>query len=249
MIVQTDAVVLRSIDYGETSRIVTLYTRHRGKVSVMARGARAAKSRFGSALQPMSYIQAVYYHKPTRELQTLSQASHVQPFNDIGRSLEKMAVGLRIVEIANGLLEEEQNDEIFLLLVRSLATLNEVHERVHNVLPYFQLRLAIALGFEPGFARDSVARLTDEGGVLSLETGDVYPASAMVPSGKPASREAIRAFAISARAELAHVLALDLTTGTVRELDTLIEAYYRHHVGSSYPSRGNRVLNQLLPGG
>lgn len=248
MIVRTDAVVLRSIAYGETSRIVTLYTRHRGKVTVMARGARATKSRFGSALQPMSYIEAVFYYKSTRDLQTLSEASHVRPFNDIGRSLEKMGVGLRIVEVASSLLEEERNEEIFDLLVRVLAALNEVRSHIENILPFFQLKLAVSLGFGPGFSRESVAALPASGGVVSMDSGEVVPGITMVPFGKNASREAIRAFAICARAEMGPALAQDLPPPVRHELDALIEAYFRHHVGNSYPSRSSRVLGQLLSG-
>ena len=58
-VVHTEAIVLRTIDYSETSRIVTLFTRELGKTGIMAKGARAAKSRFGSTLQPMNRIAAV----------------------------------------------------------------------------------------------------------------------------------------------------------------------------------------------
>lgn len=212
----------------------------------MARGARAAKSRFGSALQPMSFIQVVYYHKPTRELQTLSEASHVRPFNDIGRSLEKMAIGLRMMEVASSLLEEEQNTEIFDLIVRTLATLNEIQSHIQNILPYFILKLGVGLGFDPGFTRESVARLPEIGGVVALDSGEVYPGDAMVPAGKRASREAIRAFAICARAEMGPALALDLTPAVRHELDGLVESYFRYHLGGNFPSRSNRVFGQLL---
>ena len=67
-IVHSDAIVLRSIDYGETSRIVTLFTRERGKIGVMAKGARANRSRFGSTLEPLSHINVVLYYKPGRDL-------------------------------------------------------------------------------------------------------------------------------------------------------------------------------------
>lgn len=248
MIIRTEAIVLRSLEYGETSRIVTLYTRHRGKVAVMARGARARKSRFGSTLQPMSYIQVVYYYKPTRDLQTLSESSHVRPFNDIGRNLEKMTVGLRIVEVASSLLEEEQNPEIFALLLQVLTALNDAPSASRNLLPFFQMKLAVALGFEPGFTRASVAGLPDEGGVLSLDTGAIFSGEAMVPSGRRASRAALRAFAICTRAEAGPALALNLSDAERSEVASLIESYYRHHLGASYPLRSTRVLDQLLAG-
>ena len=98
-IIRTDAIVLRGLDYGETSRIVTLFTRERGKMSVMAKGARKTKSKFGSTLQPMSHVEVVFYYKPTRTLQILSESSHVRAFHDLQRSLEKITLGLRVVEL------------------------------------------------------------------------------------------------------------------------------------------------------
>lgn len=238
--------MLRSIEYGETSRIVTLYTRDRGKITVMARGARAAKSRFGAALQPMSYVQVVFYHKPGRELQTLSEAAHVRAFNDIGRSLEKMAVGFRIVDIAASLLEEERSPHIFGLLVGALEALNDTSGATGPLLPFFQMKLATALGFEPGFTRESVARLEQSGGVLSLESGEVFPAGTMVPYGHRASRSALRAFAICTRADIGPALDLQLDDEVSFELETLIDAYFRYHIGHAFAARSSRVFNQLM---
>ena len=93
MIIRTEAIVLRKMEYRETSQIVTLFTREKGKMAVLAKGARLLKSRFGSSLQPMSYTQVVFYHKPTRGLQTLSESAHVQPFHRISRDLEKSPSG------------------------------------------------------------------------------------------------------------------------------------------------------------
>ena len=76
-IVQTDALVLRSHRLGETSLIVTLFTRDFGLMRCVAKGARGGKSRFGAALEPGVSIAAVVYRKLTRDLQLLSKADIV----------------------------------------------------------------------------------------------------------------------------------------------------------------------------
>ena len=73
MIIRTEAIVLRTMKYRETSRIATLYTKERGKVSVIAKGARDGKSRMGGALQPMNHVVALVYMKESRDLQLLTQ--------------------------------------------------------------------------------------------------------------------------------------------------------------------------------
>ncbi len=247
MIIRTEAIVLRVMKYRETSQIVTLFTREKGKMAVLAKGARLLKSRFGSSLQPMSYTQVVFYHKPTRGLQTLSESTHVQFFHGISRNLEKISIGLRIVELIYALMpEEEQNPQVFNLLVEVLGRLDEAEAHTINVLPYFQMRLGTVLGFAPDIDRDMVEHLPDEGGVLALDTGAILPPDATPRAARRAARTALRAFAILARADLDTVMRMRLDAETRREVNALIEDFLRYHVEDAYPSRSDKIIGQLL---
>ena len=238
--------MLRSMKYSESSLIVTLLTREKGKLTVIAKGARRTKSRFGGALQPMSYIQAVFYYKATRGLQTLTEASYVRPFHNVSRSLEKITVGLRAVELVEAFLqEEESNPLVFNLLVITLEQLDAVSERVDNLLLFFQLRLAEALGFAPAVDREQVEGLPEEGGLLDLERGAVLPPSAQPKAGRRASRSALRAYAILARAELDVVMRMQLDPALQHATAGLVEDYLRYQFESAYPTRGKEVIGQL----
>jgi DNA repair protein RecO (recombination protein O) len=246
MIVRSDAVVLRAIEYGETSQIVTLYTRRHGQITVMAKGARRPKSRFGSSLQPMAYVQVVYYYKPQRGLQTLKEATHVQVLHGVRADMAKITAGLRMVELARVLShDEEQNVLLFTLLVQSLLRLDAADERVGNVLPYFQLRLATVLGFSPDIDREAVLALGEDGGVLALDTGAVLPTLAVPKAGVRASRAALRAFAVFARADLDAVMRFALDAELRAEVNRLVEAFLRYHVEDAYPHRVSKVAAQL----
>lgn len=246
MIIRTEAIVLRSMKYGETSRIVTLFTREQGKIAVLAKGARLTRSRFGSTLQPMSYIQVVYYYKASRGLQILSESAHVETFHDIGRDLEKISTGLRIVELVHALLHEsEQNAPVFNLLLQVLYRLDHTRSRVNNIVPYFNLRLATILGFSPNIDRDRVKTLPADGGLLSLDTGAVLHGEALPESGRYASRAALRAFAIFARADLNTVMKMRLSAEEEDEVHELVEGFMRYHFQDSYPSRSNKVIGQM----
>jgi DNA repair protein RecO (recombination protein O) len=243
MIVRSDAVVLRAIEYGETSQIVTLFTRRHGQLTVIAKGARRPKSRFGSTLQPMAYVQVVYYYKPGRGLQTLKEATHVQLLSGLRADMARIADGLRIVELARALSEDREQN--VLLLVQCLVVLDAAEERASNVLPYFQLRLAGVLGFTPDLDRDAVLALDDEGGVLALDSGAVLPTVAVPKAGVRASRAALRAFAVFARADLEAVMRMQLTADLRAEVNRLVEAFLRYHVDDAYPHRVGKVTAQL----
>jgi DNA repair protein RecO (recombination protein O) len=244
-IIRTEAVVLRSLDYGETSQIVTLLTRDRGKVGVMAKGARRTKSAFGATLQPMAYTQVVFYYKPTRDLQILSESSHVESFHRLRRTLRTITVGLRIVELIDALMEEEDpQPEVFALTVEALRRLNRTEERAANLWPFVQLRLARLLGIAPAVDRASVEAVEEEG-LLSRANGGVYPADAAPEAPRRASRAALRAYAVFARADLDTAMRMELTPRVRREAEALVRDFLRYHVEEAYPERSQEVIAQL----
>lgn len=252
MILRTDAVVLRSMEYGETSHIVTLFTRQKGRLAVLAKGSRLPKSRFGASLQLLAYTQVVFYYKAGRGLQTLRESALVEPLLGIGRSLEKLRSGLRMVELVGALMQEEDPaPNVFELLVDTLRRLDAADANVGTLLPYFELRLSGALGFAPDVERAAVEAVPEEGGLLVLDAGAVVPANVSVGSSRRASRAALRAFAVCARAAPDDVLRMRLAPAVRRELEGLVEDFLRYHTEDAYPTRGARVLEQLdrPPGG
>jgi len=246
MIIRTEAIVLRSIPFRETSRIVTLFTRERGKMSVLAKGARRMKSAFGSSLQPMSYTQIVFYHRSSRNLQVLSESTHIRLFHDIGRSIEKLSVGLRIMELTTFLLQEEEPDaEIFHLILDVLTLLDRTDGQVQKLLHYFQLHLAACMGFAPHFDREMVRKLPNSGGALSFDTGYIGLSDMASSCKRVASRDALYAFAVFARAEPSAVMQWEIVPAVMQEVSDLIEDYMRYHVEGAYPMRSEKIFRQL----
>ena len=214
MIVRTEAIVLKSVNYGETSQVVTLFTRASGTVAVMAKGARSPKSKFGSALQVLSHVQVVYYFKPTREVHTLSEASHLTRFTNIYADLGRMSVAARIVEgLATLFRRPEPDPSLFDAVHGVLDRLNGSDEHWGNLLPYAQLRMCASLGFMPMVSKDEVKALSSSGGFLRLDDGgieELKPASA----GVPISRRAARSLGVLIFADLDTALQMDMDERT-----------------------------------
>jgi DNA repair protein RecO (recombination protein O) len=74
----TEAVVLRSIRFGEADRVLHLYTADRGRVGAVAKGVRKTKSRFGGRLEPLSHVELVL-HQGAGELQTVTGVQLLRP--------------------------------------------------------------------------------------------------------------------------------------------------------------------------
>ncbi|MBN8589196.1 MAG: DNA repair protein RecO [Rhodothermia bacterium] len=249
MIQKSEAIVLRRMNYGETSQIITLFTRKKGKVAVLAKGSRMIKSRFGANLEPLSYIQAVYYHKPTRDLQTLSETTRLLPLPCLLRHPEKIGLAFQMVELVDAISEVEAvNIPVFNLLLEALATLNDATQHLQNILFYFELKIAILFGFSPHIKKQEVEAIANDGGWFLLESGAILPAVAPIQgTAKRAGRAALRALATLTLSPLETLLHFSLEPSTQNEVRQLIDAYLAHHFEELRRSRTRHVLAQMNP--
>jgi DNA repair protein RecO (recombination protein O) len=140
------------MNYRESSRILTLYTREFGKQSVLAKGVRGSKSRLAGVTEPLNYVQVVFYKKENRDLQLLSQCDVLRPWRKLTESLEKMAPAMAIAELTSAVSHDEEcNVRQFELLVACLDAVNDATNNAQNALYLFEVRLLDILGFRPDF--------------------------------------------------------------------------------------------------
>src|SRR2546428_12911702 len=90
---KTEAVVLRSIRFGEADRVLHLYTAERGRVGAVAKGIRKTKSRFGGRLEPLSHVELMLY-RGSGELETVTGAQLVRSHAAARQDWYRLHVGL-----------------------------------------------------------------------------------------------------------------------------------------------------------
>lgn len=148
---KTKAIVLRTRRMGETSKLVTLYTEQYGKISVVAKGARRPKSKFGAGLEVMTEIQAVCYVRDDRDLHTLSDCEVIRTFPLLLQDIQKMAYGSGACEMVDRLtIDGEPAERLYQCLIGALGGFEEVEAAQNEPLFwYYQLRVADALGYRP----------------------------------------------------------------------------------------------------
>jgi DNA repair protein RecO (recombination protein O) len=143
---------LRSIDYRDSDRIVTLLTEDFGKISALARGARKSQRRFGGALQPYVLMRA--HFRPGRgELAHLDRVSVDRSFLGILRSLQSIgAAGTALAVIRERVPEHEPEPAVFEAAVRFLMALED-GAPAEEALLSLQIRVLTLLGFAPTLDR------------------------------------------------------------------------------------------------
>lgn len=149
MIVSTEAIVLHSRRFGDTSRIVTVYSRELGKLGLVAKGARTTSSPLGSALEPLSHVRCQVYHAKNRDLHTVSKAESATARRQLQHSYEHLRSALLMCELVMRTQELEQADsEIFDLLRKALEVADSLGpELAYSVSVAMRLRLAEVMGF------------------------------------------------------------------------------------------------------
>jgi DNA repair protein RecO (recombination protein O) len=156
--VKTEAVVLRSMRYGEADRILHLYTPARGRVSAIAKGVRRARSRFGGRLEPFFRLH-IELHEGRSELLTVTGAETIDGHARLRGDARALDAAARACDAVGRLFEtSEPHPGVFNLLCRQLQLLDERAgggaggERGRAAALAFRLKLLLVAGLAPQLA-------------------------------------------------------------------------------------------------
>jgi DNA repair protein RecO (recombination protein O) len=171
---RTEAIVLRSIRYGEADRILHLYTPDRGRLSAIAKGARRARSRFGARLEPFFHVRAVL-HEGRSELLTVTGVDTVAAHGGLREHAATLDAAARACDAVTRLFETaDPHPEVFRLLANELGLLESdpAQARPGNGLA-FRLKLLLAAGIVPQLAACTVCGETEHLSGFSGAAGGV----------------------------------------------------------------------------
>ena len=158
MLFETQAIVLAGQKLGEADTLVTLLTFDHGLLKGVAKGARRMKSRFGSALQPFSYGQAILFGTRPTVLRRVNHVDSIHSFRGLREDFDLMMWAATMVNATRSLLPEEQpSREAFTVLLRALRAL-EGGEDGDRVVLFFLLALLRTAGYQPRVDRCLMGR-------------------------------------------------------------------------------------------
>lgn len=170
---KTKALVVHSIRWHETSKIVTLYSREFGLIKVIARGVFRKNSPLAGRLETLNLINALISFKETRELQILTGADLLDSFTSLKTDLERLPYALAILEIIQKVIHPGHKDEVFFDFCLQMIYAVNQSEFPLLVLWYFLLKVASYLGFKPNFDACSICQTNEfkNGAFFILQKG------------------------------------------------------------------------------
>jgi DNA repair protein RecO (recombination protein O) len=245
-VVKVEALVLRNLRMGDTSRILTVLSHELGKWSAVAKGVRDPKSRFGASLEILNVSSLVVYFRPGRDLQLVAEGTLEREPRALLASSERYLHGCAILEFLDRVLEEEASvPEVFDLALRVLTLMEEAPPgRLGYLLRSFQLRVASWLGYAPRTEMcvlcgnvELAALGPAEGGMLCALCAEA------VPSAIPFDAEAQALLRSVVRGSLPRAP----STAAARALERAAEEFLSFHIDRYRGLRSVRYLNERVP--
>jgi len=234
-----------------SSKLVSLITEKHGLVKVMARGARRPKSKFGAALEPITLVDVIYTFRENRDIQNLSNADIIEPFQGLKADLILLSAASAVIEIAQTQTAvEDPKAGTFHLVVESLNGLE--HSKPADAEKHlwrFVLHILAAAGYEPSLDScalcggkpkgTSVFFSFTDGGLICSCTNPVDKTGLKV---SPGSLMVMKRLVKSAAEDLPR---LRIDSRQRVEIEQIILKFLAYHSGTTRPLRSLAFLRKI----
>lgn len=243
MLQKCEGIVIRTTDYGETNKIVTLYTREWGKVGAMARGAKKPNSRLSSITQ--LFTHGYFLINRGSGLGSMQQGETATSLRSIGEDIFLTAYASYIVELTDKCTEEKKpNPYHFELLFQTLNYLNEGYDP-DILMNIYEMKMLNVLGLNPILNQCSICGNTDghfsfsirEGGFICHRCLDKDPYHYKL---SPSAVKLIRLFYYFDLSRLGNI---SVKAETKAELKNVITSYYEEYSGLHLKTK--KFLNSM----
>jgi DNA repair protein RecO (recombination protein O) len=230
------AIVIRTVEFSETSLVATLFTREFGKIGALAKGARRLKSPFESALDLLALCRIVFLHKSSEALDLLTEAKLLRRFRPPGHNLPPLYAAYYVAELLGAMTDDDDpHPRLFDLADETLMALAD-GEPVARWVVRFELAALRLLGHAPSLDRcvECGVAVTPSGRVpFGLLDGGV-----LCPRCRAGKREVVQvtAGALKTMTQMADVDGvawrhIEMCPGSLGEMRGLLNRYFTHLLG------------------
>lgn len=145
---KTKGIILKEIHIGESDKMLKIYTKSKGKISVSAKGARKHKSHLTAGTQLFSYCDFLIYQG--RNYNIIQQLEIINTFHGIREDMIKLTYASYFLELLDSVTaEEEANESLLLLTLKALSTLEKTSRNPKLIARIYELKLMTFIGYMP----------------------------------------------------------------------------------------------------
>lgn len=240
MIIDVEGIVLNSRSYGDSSKILDIFTPNYGIIGVIAKGCKSMKSSLRSFTDKLTYANFVIYYKKDK-LSILSEANSIDNFSKIKNDIERISSANFILDLVNQVYKQNPSDELYDLLISCLKKINESFNPL-VIINILELKLLDYLGIMPNLSgcticgnKNVITLSSDKGGYLCESCRTHEPI---------VSKGAIKLIRMYYLVDINKISKLDLSRDVTLEVNNFIDSYYDQYSGLYLKSK--QLLKNVL---
>ena len=245
---KTQALVLRFINYGESDRIVTFFTREFGKLRGIAKGARRSRKRFSNAIEPFSHSILLFSRRGEGGLAIIENCDVINHYQGIRSDLEKTMTASYMIDLVDHFTVEGKKSAGIFQLLDDFLELLETGNSLEETTRFFELRLLRLSGYEPVLERCVICNTPFD----KIKTADFDAAKGGIrcslcgrgdQSCIPVSAGTIKTLLMGKQTETNRIHRLVLSGNSLKESRYILRHFIRHILGRELKSL--RVLDEI----
>ncbi len=229
MVINVEGIIINTKNYGDTSKIVDIFTKEYGVIGVIAKGCKSLKSNLRSVTEKLTYANFTIYYKKDK-LSILSEASIINNFSNIKRytDIEKISYASYILDLTNQVYKQCEDNNLYDLLISALVKINDNFNPLvlTNII---ELKYLNYLGVMPNLdgcsicgAKNVITLSSDKGGYLCSKCRTNEPL---------VSDKAIKLVRMYTLVDINKISKLDLNKDIINEVNNFIDLYYDRYTG------------------
>ncbi|WP_044642386.1 DNA repair protein RecO [Risungbinella massiliensis] len=239
MLIRLEGFVMRARDYGESHKIVTVFSETHGKISFVARGAKKSRSRFGAVTEPFTKALFVCFASNPKSMPTLSSADLLESNYALRSDLLLTSVGAYWLELADKLLVEKEPDStLFYLLSDSFQMLQE-NKDIDILTRILEMAFLQRAGYQPIFhecvtcgRREGLRKVSVlQGGMLCMEH------SYLDSQAIPISEKTAKLLSLIQRITPDRLGKVELQAETKKEMEKVLQGFFDEYVTANFATR------------
>jgi DNA repair protein RecO (recombination protein O) len=238
-----EGIVIRVKDYGESDKLVWIYTREKGKISCIAKGAKRTNSRLAACTQLFTY--GIFVIQPSSGLSTIKQGDVINNLSSIKKDIVLTAYSAYVCELLDKATEEKRsNPYLFQLLMQVIVYIDEGLD-AEILKQIYDVKMLEVLGIKPRLVSCSVCEKTDNLVGFSLKNGGMLCNNCANQDNKIIylRQQLIKLMMIYAMLDITKIGKIRVSDQSKKILSRIINSYYEEYSGLNLKSK--KFLEQL----
>jgi DNA repair protein RecO (recombination protein O) len=242
-LIKVQGVVIKSINLGESDKIITLFCDKLGKIEVVVHGARKHKSKFMSSTQPFFYGEYLVFRG--KSLYSLNESHAIDSFQSIIMDLDRLAYGSYFLELIDNLIEKEnRNVTLFALLLKTLYVLSHSNIDLALLKLVVEFKAISISGYMPQVFTCIKCKEKVTKGYFSITEGGIVCSNCKAGGNiYNINEESLQFLQFLRNIKLEDLRDINYNKKNLDYIQQIIEKYIDYHIGKEFKSLG--LLNQI----